>query len=154
VKSDRVLVSSPHDSWLTEGFVCSDMGKVSIFAKDRPSDLEPFRDCLQSGPLLLVGGKPPSDLPSRRTGGYDTLARSTHEQAFVCVDGAGQVVLGVTGKVNLPGLVEWVRGPELGCVDAIRLTGKDTAGLRFGTELYGSDDYLFPSALGIVARPP
>ena len=77
VKSNGVIANEFHKSWLTEGLFCSDVGRVKI---DDDVDKDEFRDCLQTGPLLLLRGQPPRDGRSTRASGYDKLARAVQEQ--------------------------------------------------------------------------
>ena len=149
VKSDWVRVSPPHESWLTEALFCSDDNRVSIDFMEQSKEGAGFRDCVQAGPLLLKKGLPPSGSSAIA---YQKLARAVQEQTFICIDGFGQAVIGVTDKTDLVGLTAFLRRPEIGCVDAMRLTGLDTAGMRVGSKLFGRDDYLFPNALGVIRR--
>jgi hypothetical protein len=87
---------------------------------------------------------------TERSRGFHKLAGSVQEQAFVCLDRARHVVFGVTDKINFAALVELLKA--IGCVDAMRLTGLDTAGLRVDRKLFGNDDYLFPNCLGAIPR--
>ena len=151
VKSNGVLVSRPHDSWLVEGLYCENGSEAVIVKWQEENDLSSFRDCLQAGPILLLGGKQPQDVPSVESTGYKKLAYSVQEQAFLCTLIGKRVALGITSETNLPALVDFLRD-KVGCIDAIRLTGKETAGLRYKDKLYGKDQFLFPSAIGIVPR--
>ena len=63
-------------------------------------------------------------------------------------------MLGITDKIDLPTLVAFLSWGEIGCVNAIRLTGKETAGLALEDKLIGNDQYLFPSVLAVMAREP
>ncbi len=152
VKSGGITLNSEHNSWLTEAIFCSDRGKATIaLAKLFPASSE-FRDCIQAGPLLLQNGKAPSEIPSHKSSGYLKLAASVQEQMFVCIDAKQQLLLGVTDKIDIPTLTAALTKPEVGCLNAIRLTGQDTAGLRTKDNLYGNDDYLFPNAIGLIRR--
>lgn len=152
IKSNNVLANSVHDSWLTEGVFCSGVGQAQIERMRAPDDYAEYRDCLQAGPLLLIEGKPPFDAPSAQAHGYGKLKSSMQEQAFICTTADNRVVLGVTGKIDIPALVEFLGRDEVGCVDAIRLTGHKTAGITLGTETFGYDEYLFPSVIAVIAR--
>jgi hypothetical protein len=148
VKSNGISTARAHDSWLTDGVFCSDVGRAIIQPSGSTVDRSSFRDCLQAGPLLL--GK---DIPSsQETPGYQKLAQSVQEQTFICIDNQNRLVLGVTDKIDLATLIHFLSSPDMGCVSALRLTGLDTSGLRFGSQLFGHDDYLFPSAIGIFQR--
>jgi hypothetical protein len=152
VKSDGNILSKEHTTWLTEGVFCSDSGRAIIETVGASADRPKFRDCLQAGPLILSKGKPPTDLPSRKSSGFQKLSASVQEQCFVCLDTNQQVLIGVADKMDLPTLTAALSRTEIGCVNALRLTGQDTAGLRLRDGLFGSDDYLFPSAVGIFRR--
>ena len=152
VKSAGTTVSSAHNSWLTEAIFCSDEGKATIDFMKSDLSKSDFRDCLQAGPMLLRQGKIPADTPTRRSTGYLKLAGSVQEQVFLCLDSAQQVLLGVTDKIDLPTLIASLIRQDVGCSDAIRLTGQDTAGLRTKNQLFGNDDYRFPNAIGVVRR--
>jgi hypothetical protein len=146
VKSNGTLVAPPRNSWLTNGLFCSDEGRA-VIQSGIPDN---FRDCLQAGPVLLSGGhvSPQSNNP-----GYAKLAQSVQEQGFICLDSQSRVVLGVSDKINLQTLVDFLSRPEIDCKYALRLTGLSTAGLRDRSGLViGHDDYLFPSAIGVFAK--
>ena len=150
VKSDGVVTNKPHGTWLVEGVLCAKEGQLVIQTWSVGAE-EDFPDCLQAGPILLLKGKEPNDLPSRSASGYLKLANSVQEQTFLCTLGDQQAVAGVTDRMDLPTLVAFLRD-KIGCVDAIRLTGKDTAGLRLKRPraLYLNDAYLFPDAIAVV----
>jgi uncharacterized protein YigE (DUF2233 family) len=93
-------------------------------------DRAEYRDCLQAGPLLIRNGKAFNDSSISQHKGYQRLAVSKQEQSFVCIRRDGEVVLGVSDKMNLATLVDSLLRPEIGCIDAMRLTGQATAGLR------------------------
>jgi hypothetical protein len=152
IKSDWTVVNAPHESWLTDGYFCSEPGRAQI---QRWIDLAAFRDCLQAGPILLLQGEPPKDLGrSRRPGSYKKLENSVQEQAFICTVMPNELILGVTDKINLPALVDFLSRKETGCTDAIRLTGEQTAGLVLSDKEFGHDDYLFPSVIAVMPRKP
>jgi len=152
VKSDWTVVNPPHESWLTDGYFCSEPGRAQI---QRWIDLAAFRDCLQAGPILLLQGEPPKDLGrSRRPGSYKKLENSVQEQAFICTVMPNELILGITDKINLPALVDFLSREEMGCNDAIRLTGEQTAGLVLSDKEFGHDDYLFPSVIAVMPRKP
>jgi hypothetical protein len=150
VKSNGTLVTPAHNSWLTDGLFCSNVGSAVIKPAEPDAFMTGFRDCLQAGPLLLADGKQESQTGA----GYQKLAQSVQEQGFICIDGNGRILMGVTDKIKLAKLVDFLTMPEIGCKDALRLTGQDTAGLRDRNRNnpYGHDDYLFPDAIGIEAR--
>jgi hypothetical protein len=148
VKSNGTLVAPPHNSWLTNGLFCSDVGRAVIQSASPLSNRSDLRDCLQAGPFLLSAGHVLTDNGT----GYLKLAQSVQEQGFICIDTQSRVLLGVSDKMNLPTLIEFLNSPEIGCKDALRLTGQDTAGLRDRNHLFGHDEYLFPNAIGILPK--
>ncbi len=148
VKSNGTLVAPPHKSWLTNGLFCSDVGRAVIQSSSPVSNKSDFRDCLQAGPLLLSAGHALTE----HGAGYQKLAQSLQEQGFICIDSQSRVLIGVSDKINLLTLIEFLSLPEIGCKDALRLTGLDTAGLRDRNHLFGHDEYLFPNAIGILPK--
>jgi hypothetical protein len=91
-------------------------------------------DCLQSGPLLVRNGK--SELP-QELGGLLRSTRSLVEGSFaravVGILQEGHFLVALTGKVALAPLVEVLSRPQVdggfGCLDALNLSGAETAGL-------------------------
>jgi len=152
VKSNSVTTSTPHASWLVDALFCSDVGRASVQLTTPTFDRPDFRDCLQAGPILLLNGTPPIDAPSVRGSGYAKFARLSVERTFACLDAAGRVLMGVTEKIDLPTVVGALRSPEIGCVNAIGLTGSDTSGLLVKTRVFGNDTYLFPNVLAVLPR--
>jgi hypothetical protein len=152
VKSNSTLIAPPHTSWLTNGIFCSDVGRVIIQAVGSDINRPEFRDCLQAGPLLLSAGHAPSPSSSSSSAGYLKLTQSVQEQGFICIDSNTRVLIGITDKINLGTLGEFLIRPDIGCRDALRLTGLDTAGLRDHDHLFGHDDFSFPNAIGILPK--
>ncbi len=150
VKSNGTLVAPPHNSWLTNGLFCSDVGRAIVQSVGSDINKPDFRDCLQAGPILLIAGNALSQVGANAS--YLKLAHSIQEQGFICIDGNSHVLMGVTDKINFATLVDFLNLPEIGCKDAVRLTGLDTAGLRDRSHLFGHDDYLFPNAIGILPK--
>lgn len=149
LKSNGMSLARPHNSWLTNGLFCSNSDRAAIQLVGVDFEPPSFRDCLQAGPVLLKDRSPP---PVSANSGYTKLAQSVQEQTFICIDSQKRIVLGVTDKINFSALVEFLRSSRIGCVDALRLTGLDTAGLRDRKKLYGHDDYLFPSVIGVIQK--
>ena len=137
--------SRPHRSWLTTAMLCAREGGSRILPFDARQARQ-WDDCLQAGPILVEGGTsryPADDLPA----GEARLAAGTHVTGFVCIDRADALVMGLTSAATLdelgPALVE-----GLGCVEAMRLTGSETAGLYVsGTGLLGENRVGLPSAI-------
>jgi len=153
IKSNGTVTDAMHKSWLTDGIFCSDKGSASIWQIDEASDAVNMRDCLQAGPLLIYRGRVFGNGIDIQNSGFKKLARSVQAQGFVCIDKEGFVLLGISDAIDLSSFVEILRSPPINCIDALRLTGKETAGLRVADEfLFGKDEYLFPSALAIISR--
>jgi hypothetical protein len=150
VKSDNVLTSSTHKSWLTEGVYCAGPIKTIIELWNRNPNIEEFRDCLQSGPMLLYNGDAILDAGSRAPG-YMRLAQDSQNQAFICTSSNNETIIGITEATDFSILIPFLKD-KVGCINALRLTGRDTAGLIVNDILYGSDQYLLPNALAVVPR--
>jgi hypothetical protein len=150
IKSDGVVIGTPHSSWATEGTFCSDKGQASIETSTDPLSKSKYRDCLQVGPVLLLEGAVPSGLLSSANGSdYDKMVRGQVPQAMVCIDSSGRVLLGLTAKsgVTLSEFVIALQHDPINCLNALRL---QPGGMMVGPELYGSDVYLHPSALLVL----
>jgi Phosphodiester glycosidase len=150
VKSNHILIAAANDSLLTNALFCSDKGRAAIQIVTRAVDRPDFRDCLQAGPILLQKGKPLDDVLNATSSGYGRLLSPFQRQSFACIDANAHVILGVSEEIDGQTLISALQGPVLRCVDAMRLTGFDTAGLFVKNELFGSDDYLFPNAIGVI----
>lgn len=151
VKSAGVIINGIHKSWLMTGIFCSDEGVAQITPIEDAKLMQRMRDCVQAGPLLIYRGKVFEG--DSRNSGMSKLARSIQSQGFVCIDRSGSVLLGVSDEIDLQMLVDVLRDPQIGCVDALRLTGKETAGLKITTGLsFGDDDFLLPNALAVIPR--
>jgi Phosphodiester glycosidase len=150
IKSDGIIVGTPHSSWATEGVFCSDKGRASIeVATGSLADMN-YRDCIQVGPILLQDHTVPADLLSSTTGGsdYDKMINGQVGHSIACIDKAGRVLLGLTGRMPLSELVAALKHAPLYCASAIRL---QPGGMQVKSNLYGTDSYLHPSAL-VVAK--
>jgi uncharacterized protein YigE (DUF2233 family) len=152
VKSNNILANRAHSSWLDEGVYCFSPDKSVIEHWTPEYDTDPYVDCLQAGPLLLYNGSDPMDVPNKLTPGFIKLARSVQEQAFICtLNDSSNIIIGVTEPVNFDALTGFLKG-KLNCKSALRLTGKETAGLRVKDELYGNDRILLPNAIAVFRR--
>ena len=151
VKSNGLITSSEHHSWLTDGFFCTDGNEAVIRTAEKNGTVSQFSDCVQTGPILILNGHI-IGRPKRAERGYERLAMSHQEQTFACIDEMNRVSLGVTDKITFVQLIEFLSGPALHCKDAICFTGLDTSGLQVGEKLFGSDEYLFPDVVGVFRR--
>ncbi len=149
VKVGGRQISSPHTTWLGAGMVCTDGRQVRISKYDeRKSSSLP--DCLQSGPLLVVGGKveyPKSDIDH----GEKKLVNSKQNQAFICIDKEKNIKLGISDQITLDKFSTFLED-GLHCLDALRLTGHFTAGLQIDRDLYGNDKYPLPSVIAVAPK--
>lgn len=129
VKVNGVQANRPHLSWLVDGLFCTNGKEVII---DKYSSIEQTRnwlDCLQAGPLLIKDGKIIIAVNDKN----EKLLRSKQEQAFIGYDDHNHCFLGVTSKMTLLNIIDFLRSSHenggLGCTNAIRLSGHVTAGL-------------------------
>lgn len=154
VRSDRQVSSRVHKSWLVDAMLCAnwqrfELGPFDALYKDRES----YADCLQIGPLVLLDGK-------RRFGGDQLpssaakLLRARQRQGFVCRDGTGALLIGVSAEIPLDDFIPFLaKAPGqggLGCRTAARVTGSTTATLATQGAVYGPDKYLLPTAVAIL----
>lgn len=152
VRSNGVQFGAIHRSWLVDGFYCARAGHAVITRVDNDQARNGFRDCVQSGPLLLLDKQPVRD-PSRDSEApFKKFAQAAIERGFVCLTGTGEAILAVTEKIDLPTLTATLRQPEFNCVDAIGLTGAGSAGLRINDTLVGKDKFLYPSIIAVLPR--
>ena len=155
VKSSGRRFSGFHKSWLTDSVFCSDRGEAVIdYTENADVDPARFRDCVQAGPLLLRHASVVQPHLDQDTSRYQQLTQSNQEQTFICTTKENHVLIGVTDKMYLTTLVEFLHSPAIGCYNAMRLTGFDTSGLIVGDKTYNADDFLFPNAIGIFRRGP
>lgn len=146
-KVDGEIISRAHESWLTSALFCVGENGPEIlpYAAEAPAR---FEDCLQAGPMIVADGAsryPTDDLEA----GEAKLAARVVIHSFVCIDGDGHLVMGMSSEASLdelgPALVDGV-----GCRNAMRLTGSDTAGLYLrGTGLLGENRYGLPNAIAV-----
>ena len=67
--------------------------------------------------------------------------------SVVCIDNAGRVLLILASKISLSELITALQQSPIDCSDAIRL---QPGGLQVNSDLYGTDNYLHPSAVVVV----
>lgn len=148
VKSAGTTSGIAHASWSTEATVCSDGKKVTLTrtADSNPAD---FPDCLQTGPMLLVNRAP--SVVRNPPASYNNLSNAVTEHGFMCIDSQNEIIMGQTTKLTLSNLTEFLRSPNMGCVNATRL---DAGGLMTNAQSAGdeTDSYLLPSAIGVFLR--
>ena len=152
VKSNGIQIGAVQHSWLVDGFFCSDVEHVAIVPVNDDATLVASRDCVQSGPLLLLGQKRVIDPAREGLAEFKNFEGAPQERTFACLAGNGDVIIGLTGKIDLQKLVLALLEPEFNCKDAIAFMGSESAGLRVGDTLLGADDLLFPSAIAVMPR--
>ncbi len=124
-------------------FLISDNGARVVEASKYPPEGERILYAVQSGPLLLEGGK---IHPAFNEGSASRLLRNG-----VGVAGDGTVVFAISDSggerwPNLFGFAELFR--SLGCADALFLDG-DISQMRFGAEM-GKESNRFASVIAVV----
>jgi hypothetical protein len=89
-------VSREHNSWLTSAILCiyNDRSVAIVYASDGPRP-NSAPDCIQAGPMLVNRGHAAFE-PERVGASAKKLWESLQEQAFVCVDDNGKILLGVS----------------------------------------------------------
>jgi hypothetical protein len=148
VSVDGVEISRRHSSWLTSAAICQRDDEVVIAAMDG-FDVATFDSCLQAGPLIVDGGIGRYGEGVEVSGAERKLARSVQEQAFVCLDGEGRLLLGVSDPISLSDLTGFLV-ETLQCRQAMRLSGHITAGLAAAEQTFGHNEVPLHNALGIV----
>jgi hypothetical protein len=128
VKIDGEELNRVHKSWLMTGVFCTNGKQYSISRFKNNAQFSAWHDCIQAGPLMIEGGKNVLD-SSKHT----SITDEPKEQSFVCVDKNKKLVLGITDSVALKDIVSLLgRSKEdggLGCVDAVAMSAKYTAGM-------------------------
>jgi hypothetical protein len=152
VKSNGVTTNYPAHvvTWAAEAVFCSDRGRALIEPFRPSADYKGFRDCIQAGPLLLLNGAAPTDVPSVQASpppSYNRIAHGAIDHAFVCIASGSRIVLGLISNTELKTLVADLQQPAVGCVSAMRL---DVGALALAGEVIGDDKFLYPSAIGLL----
>jgi len=132
VQSAGQAVNRPSPDPMLDGMLLVRRGQEvdMVRAAARP-EVTAWDDALQSGPLLVMGGRAvvsPSG-PER----VNEIVTRRFIRAFVAVDRTGRILLGMTGKVSLPDLAGLLARDAdqggLGCRTALNLSGHINAGL-------------------------
>ncbi len=140
-----------HASWLTTVVLCeSDAGAVLVSSED--FDTSQYESCLQSGPMIVESGRSRYDDLDAISAGELNLVRSVQEQAFVCVDGNGQFVLGVSTPLELSVFADFLAN-QVHCDRAMRLSGHTTAGMAVGERVFGFSDIPLANAIAVIGVP-
>lgn len=156
------------------GVLCfGQLGKGSIvtITSYRAGDsLKEWRDCIQSGPLIVSRGEYRDDLETldanlagriteaskERQSGF---VAGSYERAFALKNRSGQLILGVTSPASLFSLRYLLKEPAdqggFAAVDAILLTGWRTAGSIVSAPepiVFGHPSTLLPNAIVVNSR--
>jgi hypothetical protein len=82
VKVNGRQISAPHTTWLGKGMVCTD-GRLPKIANYDELKATSLSDCLQSGPLLIDGGKVRYPAPTLTSEKRNWLNRNKTKHSFV-----------------------------------------------------------------------
>ena len=156
ISKERVVNRSVSGDELTGILVLRDgVPAIRAFGGDR--DVEKWQDALQSGPLLISDGR--SQLPPPGTKllpSTQNLIEKQYNRAFVALLPDNRVLMGITGPITLPALVELLT-QAFGSRSAVNLSGAGSAGLlvRAGGRLVsvGSVETQLPNAISLSKRP-
>jgi hypothetical protein len=137
-------------TWSGKGMFCADdQGYfVGRFDQDKANS---YSDCVQSGPLFIEDGNVRYEAESKISEEEINWVNQIVMQAFVCVASDGNLVFGVSTAMGLDFFAKLAK-KRLKCVNAIRLTGDDTAGLYYARNLIGNDDLPLTSVIAIFQR--
>lgn len=152
LRSQGLQINPIHRSWLLQGLFCSNEDNVEITLVDMDPLRRNFRDCVQGGPVMLLDGKVARDPSIENNENYRRFANARIARTFVCIDRRKDVIVGLGEKSDLSNFVSALRGSELGCIDAIGLTGAQSGGMWAGKKLFGNDDFLFPSVIAVMPK--
>ena len=157
----QVLHKGGADDPVLDGYLClnpgkNDIGSVDIGSYSLISIVSPkYEDCIQSGPLLALDGKPygsERDIGQIPPMQLKKFAYEKYKRSFFGTTNYDQVILGFASSVSLHALrTALLRSRSEGGFevrDAINLSGRSTAGLIVGsTFLRGNTDILLPNAI-------
>ncbi|WP_372088593.1 hypothetical protein P7L79_03595 (plasmid) [Tistrella mobilis] len=125
--SERTL-QPIHHSWLTNGIFCSSGTTWMIRDFVDKDDFYNDMDCLQAGPILLQNGYNRYHDISLIDPNERKLALSLQDQAFLCTNNYGDLLMGFASGGTTKDLANLSK-IELGCLWTLRLSGSITAGL-------------------------
>jgi hypothetical protein len=147
-----------------------DPASVMIARYSTQASFDEWSDCIQAGPLMLLGGKSQDDIDAldaslanriteaskQRQSGF---VAGSYERVFVMKDRSGQIVLGTTTPTSLYPLRYLLKqdaaGGGFGADDAILLSGWHTAGLIVSAPdpiVVGNPSVLLPNAIVVNSR--
>lgn len=136
VRINKKNITTSHNTWLGEGMICFTRKKVFIGTFKQEDML--YDDCLQSGPLIVQNGKNRYSGDLDISAGEKRLENSVQNQSFACSTTENSIILGVSKPITLRELTDTII--QLGCNNALRLSGAETAGMVVDGRLYGNSD--------------
>lgn len=118
---------------ILNGMLRISRGRASIGPFEEPDYERLTGDALQSGPLLVHGGRPVLRRAAEVAPDQAVVVEGAFIRSFVAVDKQGHALLGWVSEVSLTELVELLLRPEqargLDCESALNLSGHVNAGL-------------------------
>lgn len=147
VRSRGRTLSPSISTWLGGGVFCTD-GKKILVQKFDQQIANTYPDCIQSGPLIIENGALRYKAGMPLQAGEEKLVRSVQEQTFLCNDSRGRVALGVSSPIKMDELASYLK-EKLGCVNAIRFSGQETAGMIVKNHLYGNESLPLYSVVAV-----
>lgn len=153
VKSGGRVLNRGRPTAILDGMLCLRRGgKQVVLTAMSLAAAAGYPECIQSGPLLVTGGRAVQGLRQR---GYPAGFVEPTRRAFVAAVPGDAVVLGIIEGATLEDIAELAaRAPDqggLGATAALNLSGSSSAGLAVaGGPVLGNLNVLLPSA--IVAR--
>jgi hypothetical protein len=171
----NVLNDAKYDDPVLTGVICfNDAGLISIAPFEGNDSAEGWESCVQSGPLLALGGRIYDDLAvvdarfndratearrRRLAEGKLSLSQPSYERAFIASTRRGQVLLAVTSPASLFAIRSFALMDEerggLGALDVINMTGWTMAGLVVSASdpiVAGNPSTLLPNAIVVHHR--
>jgi hypothetical protein len=144
-------LNRPHKSWLVAGVFCTGGLQWTIEPFGDPAEMDGYPDCLQTGPFLVRDGEDRYRDLERISASERKLVQSNSEQVFICLTAESHALLGYTTKMTGNELSSFAV-EQLGCVDALRLSGHVTAGLWLDGKIYGNSEIPLTNAIAVF--PP
>jgi hypothetical protein len=149
LRSEGMNFGEKHESWLTAGVFCVNSEKAEIREMKSASMIE--GDCLQAGPIIVRNGINRYSATAGISIDELRLVNSVQEQAFVCINMADEIILGISEPIGLREFSSILVG-DVGCVDALRLSGQNSAGLALTGRVLGSRELPLHNAIGVFPK--
>ncbi len=145
-------ISGGHRSWLTTGMFCTSGDRYKILPATGLEVAELFPDCVQAGPYLVRDGVNRYKSLDMVGSGEREVALAQQSQVFLCITRNDNLILGFVDGGNSVGVASFAHA-DLGCVDALRLSGGITAGLwSVDVGFLGNNEVQLTDAIAIFAR--